>query len=76
MINATLTAPRFESYCNGTHFAVAGRADGSGADTAEPGKRGACSEGVALRVQVHNNHILTQNLYYNDYYPSPIAQFL
>ena len=25
----------------------------------------------ALRVQVPNNHILTQNLYYNYYYPKP-----
>ena len=24
---------------------------------------------MALRVQVPNNHILTQNLYYNYYYP-------
>ena len=29
------------------------------------------SEGVALRVQVPNNHILTQNLYHNYYYPKP-----
>ena len=26
---------------------------------------------VALGVQVPNNHILTQNLYYNYYYPKP-----
>ena len=26
---------------------------------------------VTLRVQVPNNHILTQNLYYNHYYPKP-----
>ena len=26
---------------------------------------------VSLRVQVPNNHILTQNLYYNYYYPNP-----
>ena len=26
---------------------------------------------VILRVQVPNNHILTQNLYYNYYYPKP-----
>ena len=26
---------------------------------------------VPLRVQVPNNHILTQNLYYNYYYPKP-----
>ena len=25
----------------------------------------------SLRVQVPNNHILTQNLYYNYYYPNP-----
>ena len=25
----------------------------------------------SLRVQVPNNHILTQNLYYNYYYPKP-----
>ena len=25
---------------------------------------------IALRVQVPNNHILTQNLYYNYYYPN------
>ena len=25
----------------------------------------------SLRVQVPNNHILTQNLYYNHYYPNP-----
>ena len=25
----------------------------------------------ALKVQVPNNHILTQNLYYNYYYPKP-----
>ena len=24
---------------------------------------------VSLRVQVPNNHLLTQNLYYNHYYP-------
>ena len=28
-----------------------------------------CSQ--ALRVQVLNNHILTQNPYYNYYYPNP-----
>ena len=27
--------------------------------------------GRTLRVQVPNNHILTQNLYYNYYYPKP-----
>ena len=27
--------------------------------------------GLTLRVQVPNSHILTQNLYYNYYYPSP-----
>ena len=26
---------------------------------------------TTLRVQVPNNHILTQNLYYNCYYPNP-----
>ena len=26
---------------------------------------------VSLRVQVPNNHILTQNLYYDYYYPDP-----
>ena len=26
---------------------------------------------VSLRVQVRNNYILTQNLYYNYYYPKP-----
>ena len=26
---------------------------------------------LTLRVQVPNNHILTQNLYYNYYYPNP-----
>ena len=26
---------------------------------------------LSLRVQVPNNHILTQNLYYNYYYPNP-----
>ena len=26
---------------------------------------------MTLRVQVPNNHILTQNLYYNYYYPKP-----
>ena len=26
---------------------------------------------IPLRVQVPNNHILTQNLYYNYYYPNP-----
>ena len=26
---------------------------------------------ITLRVQVPNNHILTQNLYYNHYYPKP-----
>ena len=25
-----------------------------------------------LRVQVPNDHILTQNLYYNSYYPKPM----
>ena len=28
-------------------------------------------EFLTLRVQVPNNHILTQNLYYNYYYPNP-----
>ena len=28
-------------------------------------------EGLTLRVQVPNYHILTQNLYYNYYYPNP-----
>ena len=27
--------------------------------------------GKTLRVQVPNNHILTQNLYYEHYYPNP-----
>ena len=27
--------------------------------------------GLTLRVQVPNNHVLTQNLYYNSYYPNP-----
>ena len=27
--------------------------------------------GLALRVQVANKHVLTQNLYYNYYYPNP-----
>ena len=27
--------------------------------------------GIALRVQVRNSHILTQNLHYNYYYPIP-----
>ena len=26
---------------------------------------------IPLRVEVPNNHILTQNLYYNYYYPNP-----
>ena len=26
---------------------------------------------ISLRVQVPNNHILTQSLYYNPYYPKP-----
>ena len=26
---------------------------------------------IPLRVQVPNNHILAQNLYYNYYYPNP-----
>ena len=26
---------------------------------------------IPLRVQVPNNHILTQNLYYNYFYPNP-----
>ena len=26
---------------------------------------------LSLRVQVHNNHILAQDLYYNNYYPKP-----
>ena len=29
------------------------------------------SKYLTLRVQVPNNHILTQNLYYNYYYPKP-----
>ena len=32
---------------------------------------GGVSGFVALRVQVPNNHILTQNLYYHYYYPKP-----
>ena len=31
-------------------------------------------EVLTLRVQVPNNHILTQNLYYNYYYPNPKYQ--
>ena len=34
---------------------------------------------IPLRVQVPNNHILTQNLYYNSYYPKlkdPIIGYL
>ena len=27
--------------------------------------------GIGFRFQVRNNHILTQNLYYNFYYPKP-----
>ena len=30
-----------------------------------------CSQEKTLRVQVSNNHILTQNQYYNYYYPKP-----
>ena len=30
----------------------------------------------ALRVQVPNNHILTQNLCYNYYYPKPKYQII
>ena len=30
-----------------------------------------CYLQLALRVQVPNNHILTQNLYYHYYYPNP-----
>ena len=30
-----------------------------------------CTPRLSLRVQVPNNHILTQNLYYNHYYPKP-----
>ena len=26
---------------------------------------------ITLRVQVPNNHVLTQNQYYNPYYPNP-----
>ena len=29
------------------------------------------ADNIPLRVQVPNNHILTQNLYYNYYYPNP-----
>ena len=32
---------------------------------------GDTKKAVSLRVQVPNNHILTQNLYYNYYYPKP-----
>ena len=35
------------------------------------GHRGIMERKQTLRVQVPNNHILTQNLYYNDYYPKP-----
>ena len=31
---------------------------------------------LTLRVQVPNNHILTQNLYYNYYYPKPKYQII
>ena len=33
-------------------------------------------EVYTLRVQVPNNHILTQNLYYNHYYPKPKYQII
>ena len=36
-----------------------------------PRRSGARGHRVTLRVQVPNNHILTQNLYYNYYYPNP-----
>ena len=35
---------------------------------------GTCA--VTLRVQVPNNHIFTQNLYYNYYYPNPKYQII
>ena len=35
------------------------------------GGQGRCPCKDTLRVQVPNNHILTQNLYYNSYYPKP-----
>ena len=34
------------------------------------------SNSDSLRVQVPNNHILTQNLYYNYYYPKPKCLFI
>ena len=36
-----------------------------------PGINLALKDMLALRVQVPNNHILTQNHYYNSYYPNP-----
>ena len=32
---------------------------------------GSCHQCLSLRVQVPNNHILTQNLYYNLFCPTP-----
>ena len=32
---------------------------------------GPAADTLSLKVQVLNNHILTQNLYYNYYYPKP-----
>ena len=34
------------------------------------------SDLLTLRVQVPNNHILTQNMYYNYYYPNPKYQII
>ena len=38
--------------------------------------RGLSAQGLALRVQVPHNHILTQILYYSYYYPKPTYSYL
>ena len=43
-----------------------GNSDGN-----QPGFHKYCGHLLSLRVQVSNNHILPQNLYYNYYYPNP-----
>ena len=35
------------------------------------GSWGGCELYISLSFQVPNSYILTQNLYYNDYYPKP-----
>ena len=54
------------------HRNFQGHAGGKGAECCNPPMRRKMEKmSVTLRVQVPNNQILTQNLYYNYYYPKP-----